>query len=65
MGANQGRGRSPAGRIWEPAAGDGAIVKELRRAGYSVTASDISDYGLPGCMIADYLLIHPPLVERI
>ena len=47
--------------IWEPAAGGGAIVTELRNAGYFVTASDIVDYGLPGCKIADYLAVKPPI----
>jgi hypothetical protein len=42
-------------RIWEPAAGDGAIVLPLRASGRIVLASDIHDYGLPGCRIVDYL----------
>lgn len=43
-------------RIWEPAAGDGAIVKPLQEAGYQVTASDLADYGLDGCETGlDYL----------
>jgi hypothetical protein len=42
-------------RIWEPAAGDGAIVLPLRASGRTVLASDIHDYGLPGCRIVDYL----------
>jgi hypothetical protein len=46
--------------IWEPAAGDGAIVHLLRRAGCTVTASDIKDYGLPGCLIADYFTLPAP-----
>ena len=32
-------------RIWEPAAGRGAIVNVLRDAGHAVIASDIHDYG--------------------
>lgn len=47
-------------RIWEPAAGGGAIVQPLRRAGCTVIASDIKDYGLPGCLIADYFTLAPP-----
>lgn len=35
--------------IWEPAAGEGAIVKPLQAAGFRVFASDIADYGLPDC----------------
>ena len=43
-------------RIWEPAAGDGAIVKPMREAGYEVAASDIADYGLEDCEAGiDYL----------
>ena len=42
-------------RIWEPAAGDGAIVRELVASGRFVVASDIHDYGLEGCRILDYL----------
>jgi hypothetical protein len=34
-------------RIWEPAAGRGAIVNVLRAAGHEVIASDIADYGDP------------------
>jgi hypothetical protein len=41
--------------IWEPAAGDGAIVRPLREAGLTVIASDIVDYGLEGCTTVDYL----------
>jgi hypothetical protein len=29
--------------IWEPAAGRGAIVRELRTAGHTVIASDLHD----------------------
>jgi hypothetical protein len=32
-------------RIWEPAAGRGAIVRVLRNQGHAVIASDIYDYG--------------------
>ncbi|CAN5413039.1 hypothetical protein BH10PSE6_BH10PSE6_46250 [soil metagenome] len=46
--------------IWEPAAGDGAIVRPLRKAGYKVVASDIADYGLAGCDAGvDYLQAPP------
>ena len=42
--------------IWEPAAGDGAIVKPLQAAGFDVFASDIADYGLDNCKSGvDYL----------
>jgi hypothetical protein len=42
-------------RIWEPAAGNGAIVLPLQATGRNVLASDIHDYGLSGCRIVDYL----------
>jgi hypothetical protein len=32
-------------RIWEPAAGKGAITRVLREHGHVVTASDVFDYG--------------------
>lgn len=34
-------------RIWEPAAGHGAIVNVLRATGHEVLASDIADYNEP------------------
>jgi hypothetical protein len=34
-------------RLWEPAAGRGAIVRPLRAAGHHVIASDLIDYGDP------------------
>jgi len=39
-------------RVLEPAAGDGAIVRPLRAAGFDVVTQDICDYGFPGCRIA-------------
>ena len=58
-------GRIPR-RVWEIAAGTGAIVMPLREAGHIVTASDIFDYGLPGCLIRDYLTAIMPFgVEGI
>ena len=42
-------------RVLEPAAGDGAIVRPVRAAGFYVVAQDIRDYGLADCTIADYL----------
>jgi hypothetical protein len=47
--------------LWEPAAGDGAIVRPLREAGYQVTASDIADYGLDDCRTGlNYLTAKAP-----
>src|SRR6516162_8818181 len=43
-------------RIWEPAAGRGAIVRVLlRRAGHAVIASDVADYGFPLDFVRDFL----------
>lgn len=35
-------------RVWEPAAGRGAIVRVLQTHGIEVTATDLVDYGVPG-----------------
>jgi hypothetical protein len=48
-------------RIWEPAAGDGAIVRPLQAAGFTVMASDIVDYGLVGCRAGVNYLEAPPM----
>ena len=45
--------------IWEPAAGDGAIVRVLEAAGHLVIASDIADYGA-GYPLAGYLTAPVP-----
>jgi hypothetical protein len=50
-------------RIWEPAAGDGAIVRPLQAAGFTVMASDIADYGLVGCKAGIDYLKAPPIAE--
>jgi len=47
-------------RVLEPAAGDGAIVRPMRAAGFDVVAQDIFDYGLAGCRIGDYLATRIP-----
>lgn len=41
--------------VWEPAAGSGAISRELVRAGYSVISTDIEDYGFPLDRKLDFL----------
>lgn len=44
-------------RIWEPACGPGAIVSVLRRAGHSVLATDLVDYGCPDAQAGvDFLM---------
>ena len=37
----------PAGAIWEPACGPGAIVRVLKEAGHRVYATDLVDYASP------------------
>ena len=46
-------------RLWEPAAGRGAIVNVLRAAGHEVLASDLVDYGIPTHFARrDFLMEH-------
>ena len=46
-------------RLWEPAAGRGAIVRVLRAAGHRVIASDLIDYGDPTHFSGrDFLMEH-------
>jgi hypothetical protein len=46
-------------RLWEPAAGRGAIVNVLRAAGHEVLASDLVDYGDPTHFARrDFLMEH-------
>jgi hypothetical protein len=47
-------------KLWEPAAGDGAIVRQLLKTERTVLASDIHDYGLAECRIVDYFAMPPP-----
>src|SRR6185436_16987269 len=49
--------------IWEPAAGNGAIVLPLQRAGHKVLASDLIDYGLSDCISGLDFLKAPPMPE--
>jgi hypothetical protein len=43
-------------KIWEPAAGPGAIVKALRATGRTVVATDLHDWGCPASLAgADFL----------
>ncbi|MDE3023405.1 MAG: hypothetical protein KGI54_16405 [Pseudomonadota bacterium] len=41
--------------IWEPACGDGAIVKPLERSGRQVVATDLIDYGAGYCGHVNFL----------
>lgn len=40
--------------VWEPACGDGALVKEIRAAGIPCCASDLIDRGCPDSWTADF-----------
>lgn len=46
--------------VWDPFAGDGAITTLMAQHGYEMWASDIRDYGLAGCLIADYRTVDLP-----
>lgn len=52
------------GSIWEPACGDGAISRELIKAGYDVTSTDLAErgYGEGGY---DFLKSAKPLAKHI
>jgi hypothetical protein len=44
------------GTIWEPAAGEGHIVKVLRACGYdNIIASDLNNWGFRPCLLEDFL----------
>lgn len=42
------------GVVWEPACGDGALVREIRAAGLTCCASDLIDRGCPDSTVADF-----------
>ena len=42
------------GSVWEPACGDGALVREIRTYGLPCCASDLIDRGCPDSWTADY-----------
>ncbi|SNZ20081.1 hypothetical protein [Cohaesibacter gelatinilyticus] len=52
------------GDIWEPACGDGAISKELIKAGHNVTSTDLIDRGF-GQGRSDFLKSTQPLAKNI
>ena len=43
-------------RVWEPAAGRGAITRVLQDHGHDVISSDIRDYGFPLDFVGDFLM---------
>lgn len=52
------------GSIWEPACGDGAITRELQRAGYDVVSTDLADHGF-GTPGIDFLRETAPRAKHI
>ena len=55
------KARDEIGRrtCWEPACGDGAMVRPLREYFAQVAASDIRDYGFANALTDDFLLPNP------
>lgn len=53
------------GRVWEPAAGEGHIVKVLEALGYDVVASDLVDRGCPGVIVENYLNFEESLGQSL
>jgi hypothetical protein len=49
------------GRIWEPAAGTGAILDILHEFGLPTAASDIVDRGVPGVVLKSFTEFDEPL----
>jgi len=45
------------GRVWEPACGDGALVREIRGVGIVCEASDLIDRGCPDSWLGDFFSI--------
>lgn len=47
--------------IWEPACGDGAMMREIAALGHDVIGSDLVDRGAPGVVLGDFFgFQHPP-----
>ena len=44
------------GGVWEPACGDGALVREIRGAGIRCIASDLVDRGCPDSGVLDFFV---------
>jgi hypothetical protein len=61
------------GAVWEPACGDGALVREIRAYGLPCCASDLVDRGCPDSWVANYytclrsrggaIITNPPYCE--
>lgn len=59
--------------VWEPAVGDGALLREFQAAGFAVSGSDIVDRGFPGVVLKSFydytrapapvIVTNPPFCE--
>lgn len=63
--ARDGERINDLGSVWEPACGDGALVKEIRNTGLSCVASDLIDRKCPDSHIADYFSASASLAPAI
>ena len=54
-----------SGSVWEPAAGDGAMVREIRAAGLHCVATDIVDRGCPRSSVASFYDFDEPPAKAI
>jgi hypothetical protein len=71
--ARDGARLAQLGHVFEPACGDGALVREIERAGLPCIASDLVDRGLPGAVLRSYydwsdspapaIITNPPFCE--
>jgi len=52
--ARDGARMRSLGAVWEPACGDGALVREIRAAGIPCCASDLIDRGCPDSWTVDF-----------
>lgn len=62
-----------AGAVWEPACGDGALVRAIRLSGIACHASDLIDRGCAGAVVPDFysfdrspapaIITNPPFCE--
>lgn len=62
-----------SGRVWEPACGDGAMVKEIRAMGMECRATDLVNRGCPDSTVSSYydhkaalapaIITNPPYCE--
>jgi hypothetical protein len=71
--AHDGKRISRSGNVWEPACGDGAMVKEIRAMGMECQATDLVDRGCPESTVSNYydhkeslaaaIITNPPYCE--